>query len=236
MFQGVFYFIPESLKIVFFLFGYISNNNSFKKPLSPEDEKKYIELYNNGSEEAKNILVERNLRLVAHIIKKYSSTGIEHDDLISIGTIGLIKGIISYKSDKGTRLATFAARCIDNEILMYIRANKKSMNDLSLYEPVGIDKEGNEISFVDIMPDDSQSIFDRVESNIQTNKMYKKMKKILLGRERKILELRYGITNGIKKTQQEIGKMLGISRSYVSRIEKKALKKLSKEMKDENIF
>lgn len=222
------------LNNIFLMLGYVSNMNSFPQPLNPEEEMYYVEAYKNGNEEARNILIERNLRLVAHIVKKYGSCGNDSDDLISIGTIGLIKAISTFNMDKGTRLATYAARCIENEILMQIRATKKIQNEVSLQDPIGIDKEGNEITLIDLISNDSESVVDEVELKMQVKKLYSKMKVSLKNREKVVLELRYGLQNGTSKTQREIAKMLGISRSYVSRIEKKAIKKLSKELKPES--
>lgn len=224
----------EAVKNIFFLVGYVSNANSFPQPLSPEEEQKYVEMYKNGSEEARNILIERNLRLVAHIVKKYSSTGSDSDDLISIGTIGLIKAISTFDQEKGTRLATYAARCIENEILMQIRSAKKTQNEVSLQDPIGTDREGNEITLIDVIGNEAESVVDEVELKMQVRRLYNKMKAVLKSREKMVLELRYGLLNGTSKTQREIAKMLGISRSYVSRIEKKAIKKLSRELKPES--
>lgn len=215
---------------VILLVSYVTNNNSFPKPLSEEEEKYFISKFKSGNEEARNILVERNLRLVAHIVKKYNYTGKEVDDLISVGTIGLIKAITTFDNDKGTRLATYAARCIENEILMVIRSTKKSKSEVFLQDPIGVDKEGNEISLMDVLGTDSDTVVEEVESKIQTRKLYSKMSSTLKGREKMILELRYGLISGKSKTQREIAQMLGISRSYVSRIEKRALKKLGKEL------
>lgn len=223
-----------TIKDLILLFGYIQNVNSFPQPLNPEEEQYYLEEYRKGNEDAKNILVERNLRLVAHVVKKYSNTGREIDDLISIGTIGLIKAIITFDDSKGTRLATYAARCIENEILMTIRASKKTKTEVSLHDPIGIDKEGNEISLIDILGSDCDIILDEVELKIQTKKLYQKMEKILKSRERVVIEMRYGLTSGLVKTQREIAEILGISRSYVSRIEKRAIKKLYKALYNEN--
>ena len=219
---------------VFFLSGYVTNVNSFPQPLSSEEEQNCIEMYRKGSEEAKNILVERNLRLVAHIVKKYSSCGNDTDDLISIGTIGLIKAISTFDYEKGTRLATYAARCIENEILMQIRSDKKKQAEVSLQDPIGVDREGNEITLIDVIKNDSESVVDEVELKMQVKRLYNKMKCVLKKREKTVLELRYGLFNGTSITQREIAKMLGISRSYLSRIEKKAIKKLSRELKPEN--
>jgi len=215
------------------LVGYVSNANSFPQPLCPKDEQEYLEKYKKGDEDARNVLIERNLRLVAHIVKKYSSSGNDSDDLISIGTIGLIKAITTFDNEKGTRLATYAARCIENEILMQIRSNKKLQSEVSLQDPIGVDREGNEIMLIDVISNDCESVVEEVELKMQVKKLYSKMKCVLKTREKTVLELRYGLTNGNSKTQREIAKMLGISRSYVSRIEKKAIKKLSKELKPE---
>lgn len=216
----------------FFLTGYITNSQSFPHPLSVEEEQKYLELFRQGNEEARNILVERNLRLVAHIAKKYNSGSIDCDDMISIGTIGLIKAITSFNPGKGIRLATYAARCIDNEILMHLRTTKKYQNEVSLHEPIGTDKEGNEISLLDILGSEDDGVDDKVALKFQIRKLYRKITEVLRGREKTIIELRYGLANGSNKTQREIAKMLGISRSYVSRIEKKAIHKLNKEFQN----
>jgi len=224
----------EAIKNFFFLCGYVSNPNSFPQPLTPDEEQKYIEAYKNGNEDARNVLIERNLRLVAHIVKKYNSLGNDSEDMISIGTIGLIKAISTFDQDKGTRLATYAARCIENEILMQIRSTKKIQSEVFLQDPIGFDREGNEITLIDVMGNESESVIDEVELKMQVKRLYNKMKDVLKSREKTVLELRYGLLNGASKTQREIAKMLGISRSYVSRIEKKAIKKLSKELKPEN--
>jgi RNA polymerase sporulation-specific sigma factor len=229
MFPAALLGIATLIREIYFIIGYVSNSSSFPLPLTAEEEKKYLLLYSQGDQRAKSILVEHNLRLVAHIVKKYNGIGRELDDLISIGTIGLIKGISTYNMDKGTKLATYAARCIENEILMTIRADQKIKNEVSLQDPIGIDKEGNEISLIDILGSDNDQIFDLVELKIEAAKLYKLMEKVLKQREKTIIEMRYGLSNGVNKTQREIAKMLGISRSYVSRIEKKAIKKLSKE-------
>jgi RNA polymerase sporulation-specific sigma factor len=211
-------------------FSYFTGNSSFPQPLTQEEEKYYLDLYKQGDDSAKNILIERNLRLVAHIVKKYTSINKDIDDLISIGTIGLIKAISSYDLEKGTRLATYAARCIENEILMSIRSSKKQRNEVSLQAPIGTDKEGNEIALIDILCNDTESILDQVDFKIRLRKLYQKMKTALKRREKDVLEMRYGLESGNEKTQREIADMLGISRSYVSRIEKKAIKKLSEEL------
>ncbi len=192
----------------------------------------YLDKFMNGDEEARNVLIERNLRLVAHVCKKYSGTNVENDDLISIGTIGLIKGLNSFKKDKGVRLATYASKCIDNEILMYLRNIKKIGAEVPLNEPIGKDKDDNEISLMDILENDERNIEDEIDLKMKIKKMYEKIKEILKGRERTIIELRFGLDGNKPKTQNQIAEMLGISRSYVSRIETKAIGKLAKEIKE----
>ncbi|NGU52496.1 RNA polymerase sporulation sigma factor SigK [Clostridium perfringens] len=217
-----------------FLTGYVTGNSTFPKPLNEKEEKIYLERLKDGDVEAKRVLVERNLRLVAHIVKKYSSNyqnSKEMDDLISIGTIGLIKAIDSFDTNKGIRLATYAAKCIDNEILMFFRNAKKTKGEVFLQDPIGVDKEGNEICLIDILSSDSDSVLEAVENSLQVKELYKKMSDILSPREKEIIKMRYGLLDGDIKTQREIAAILGISRSYVSRIEKKALKKLNKEFK-----
>lgn len=215
---------------VTFLTAYITGSSSFPQPLSEEEEKSYLTKLEGGDLIAKGILVERNLRLVAHIVKKYSYPGKDVDDLISIGTVGLIKAIDSFDTSKGTRLATYAARCIENEILMLIRNNKKTKGEVYLQDPIGTDKEGNEISLMDVLSSDEDSIIDIVESKIQIKKLYNKINVALMDREKIIIQMRYGLLDGNPRTQREIALILGISRSYVSRIEKRALKKLNKEL------
>ena len=207
---------------------------SFEKPLTPEEEVYYLNLLKNeNNKEAKEVLVERNMRLVAHISKKYNNSSEELDDLISIGTIGLIKAIDTFNVDKGIRLATYASKCIENEILMNIRSNKKNKMQVSLQDPIGVDKEGNAISLMDILGTDVDYIVDKVELKMKISKLYEKIEQILTERENEIIKLRYGLTPHGYKTQREIAQKLNISRSYVSRIEKKALKKLKKELKIE---
>lgn len=221
-----------SLLQFFFMFSYISGTNSFPKPLTAEEEEKCIIDLQSGSTEAKNTLIERNLRLVAHIVKKYPNYNKDSEDLISIGTIGLVKAIMTFKSGKGTKLATYAARCIENEILMSLRSSKKYQNDLYLQDTVGIDKDGNEVTLQDKVADESDNIDDQVGQKILIKNMYDKMQSVLKQREREIIELRYGIRTGEEITQREIAKKMGISRSYVSRIEKKALTKMNKSLED----
>ena len=217
----------------FYIFTAAYSNNSFKDPLSTEDEEKYIEKMKLGDKGARSMVIEHNLRLVAHIVKKYDSKNENTDDLISIGTIGLIKGIDSFSKAKNTRLTTYVARCIENEILMYFRNNKKRNKDISINESVGFDKEGNEITILDILktpaPDFAMDI--EKENNIKDLKKYFN---ILNDREKEILIDRYGLFDKDEITQKEIAKKLKISRSYVSRIEKRALTKILREFLKKN--
>ena len=215
------------LSKVFCFTSYVNNKGSFPKPLTPEEERDCIERAHNGDGAAREKLIRHNLRLVAHIVKKYSNAG-EADDLISVGSIGLIKGIETFAYGKGSQLATYAAKCIENEILMYIRANKKHRGNISLGESVGVDKEGNEITLMDILPMKEESVFKKVETGILLEKVLKVIDTTLSGREHKIVCLRYGIGHPKSYTQLEIASMLGISRSYVSRIEKRRLTKSPK--------
>ncbi|NLY78187.1 MAG: RNA polymerase sporulation sigma factor SigK [Tissierellia bacterium] len=228
MITQILFFVNWAFDPFVLLANYVSNTNSFPKPLSKEEEMYLLKKYSEGSEKARNILIERNLRLVAHIVKKYNSSGKDIDDLISIGTIGLIKAISTFDPSKGTRLATYAARCIENEILMCIRASKKTKGEVSLQEPIGTDKEGNEISLIDILGADGDDISDEIHLKFQKKKLHEAINNVLKDREKRILELRYGLVDGVCKTQREIAAMLGISRSYVSRIEKRAIDKLNK--------
>ncbi|MBO8125859.1 MAG: RNA polymerase sporulation sigma factor SigK [Firmicutes bacterium] len=212
-----------------FLVSHVANSNVFPQPLSPEEEEKCLNRMKAGDLEARNILVERNLRLVAHIVKKFDNTGQDADDLISIGTIGLIKAIGTYDQSKKTRLATYAARCIENEILMYLRSNKKTKSEVMLHEPIGSDKEGNEITLIDVLGTEHDVVVETVENEIEKAKLREKLKN-LTKRELKVLEMRFGLIDGVRYTQREIAKKLGISRSYVSRIEKKAITKLHKNL------
>lgn len=198
---------------------------TFKNPLSQEEENLYLLKYKEGDQEAKDVLIERNLRLVAHIVKKYNQGNRDMEDLISIGTIGLIKAVNTFDSSKG-RLATYASKCIENELLMMIRSEKKKSKEISLQEPIGTDKEGNEISLLDIIESEDLDIIDTMEKKKNVSKLYDSIEKTLTKREREIIVFRYGLSDCKEVTQREIAKKLGISRSYVSRIEKKAIKKL----------
>ncbi len=206
---------------------------SFSQPLSSEEEIHYLDLYRNGTEreskEALDILVERNMRLVAHVMKKYQNVSEDMEDLISYGTIGLIKAVKSYMPDKGSRLATYAAKCIDNEVLMLFRSRKKFSREVSLYEPIGTDKEGNEVRLLDILVYDQLDVVESLQIREDVQKLRDIFYKVLSERERDIIAYRYGLRNGYEFTQREIGEKLGISRSYVSRMEKRALEKLRKE-------
>ena len=212
--------------------GYIQSGNLFPEPLSAEEEKDCLEKMMQGDENARNILIEHNLRLVAHVAKKYNNTNIDQDDLISIGTIGLIKGINSFNTEKNIKLATYTARYIENEILMFLRSNKKVNSEVFLNEPVGKDKDDNVVTLQEILEVDEKNVEDEVDLKIKVKKLYQKMKIVLKQREKTILELRFGLAGDKPKTQKEIAEMLDISRSYVSRIETKAIGKLAKEIKE----
>lgn len=214
------------------LSSYVSMGNSFPQPLSDTEEAEYLQRYENGDAKAKDILVERNLRLVAHVAKKYSGPGKNPDDLISIGTIGLIKAVNTYNRQKAVRLATYAARCIENEILMHLRSTKKCRVEVSLNEPIGTDKDGNEISFNDILGTDDDFILDDIDAKIQIKRLYCAIDRMLTPREKEVVIKRYGLAGCRRKTQREVAKELGISRSYVSRIEKKAIFKLKEAFED----
>ena len=217
----------------FYIFSAAYSNNSFPDPLTKEQEDLYVEKAKLGDKDARSKLIEHNLRLVAHIVKKYDNRNEDTDDLISIGTIGLIKGVDSYSKKKNTRLTTYAARCIENEILMYFRNNKKRSKDISINDSIGFDKEGNEITILDILKTPAPDFILDIhkESNIANLKNYFS---ILTSREKDIIIKRYGLNNGAELTQKEIAKELGISRSYVSRIEKRALTKMLREFLKNN--
>lgn len=219
-------FINEIKKLLFFTTSY--SVNVFPEPLSKDEEEHYIALLKKGNKDARNKLIEHNLRLVAHIVKKYDNFKEDQDDLISIGTIGLIKGIDSFNENKGVRITTYAARCIENEILMYFRSNKKNMNNISLNDQIGYDKDGNEITFIDVLKEEEHDNLEDI--NLKNNiELLKEYIKVLNPREKEIITLRYGLGNNDEYTQKEIAKRLKISRSYVSRIEKRALVKMLKE-------
>lgn len=222
--SGILSALAILIKEALFFVSYVKNH-TFPQPLPPDEEAKCIKEMSNGNSEARNKLIEHNLRLVAHIVKKFENTGEDIEDLISIGTIGLIKGVESYSVDKGTKLATYAARCIENEILMHLRALKKVKKDVSLQDPIGQDNEGNEISLIDILEAENENIIEYIQLNMEIEKMQKYFS-ILDNREREVIVYRYGLNDYKEMTQREIAKKLKISRSYVSRIEKRALMKV----------
>lgn len=223
----LFQFIASLFSNLIPLVGAI-NNQAFPDPLTPEEEEYYLNQMAQGDKGAREKLIEHNLRLVAHIVKKYQNQSDDKEDLISIGTIGLIKAIDSFSPDKGTKLATYAARCIDNEILMLFRSTKKMRNDVSLYDPIGFDKEGNEICLIDVVRDEEKDLNDVIIQQLAIEKIEKNLN-ALTERERDIIIRRFGLGNHEEETQQEIAKSYNISRSYVSRIEKRALMKLYRE-------
>ena len=229
---GFFSGFIQFLKVAVFAVGYISGSNLFPEPLTAQEEKIYLEQLKSGDEEARNILIERNLRLVAHVVKKYANTKVEQDDLISIGTIGLIKGINSFNVEKGSKLSTYVSRCIDNEILMFLRSTKKLGAEVFLEDPIGKDKDDNTVTLQEVLENNEKNIEDEVDLKFKIKKLYQKMKEVLKFREKTILELRFGLDGNKPKTQNEIAKSMGISRSYVSRIETKAIEKLAKEIKE----
>ena len=219
---------------IFFFTGMV-RDGTFPKPLSPEDERKYLALAREGDAQAKEILIKHNMRLVAHVVKKYTGAA-ETDDLLSVGSIGLIKAINTFQEGKGTQLATYTARCIENEILMLLRAGKKHKNSVSLSEPVGMDKDGNELTLIDLLSEKEDSVFAQVEKSIQREKFVACLKKCLNEREFVILSLRYGLEDGAALPQREVAKKLGISRSYISRIEKRAIEKARERLDKEDFF
>ena len=219
--------IENLLSFILYITLHLNTSSLFPPPLSASEEKKYLIEMKNGSKEAKDKLIEHNLRLVAHIIKKYYSNYIEQDDLISIGSIGLIKGINSFNCEKGTRLATYAAKCIENEILMYFRSSKKSSQDISLNEPIESDSDGNPITLMDVMFCED-TISDDIDFKIKSEKLKTFIEKLDNKKENEIIIKRYGLDDSKPMTQREIANNLGISRSYVSRIEKRVINKLRK--------
>lgn len=227
-------FITFINKILVFS-SFVNTASGFPKPLTLEEEKQYFERFKQGDKEAKDILINHNLRLVAHIVKKYSGAG-EADDLISVGSIGLIKAINSFEYSKGTQLSTYAARCIENEILMLIRLNKKHRQTMSLQETLGQDKEGNDIELMDIIPGIEDEIVEIVENNILTEKMGEIIKNSLSSREYEIIKLRYGLFGNKPLTQREVAVRLGISRSYISRLETKAMETIKQEIEKRNLL
>lgn len=223
--------VAATLRGIWLLHGYLGSGSAFPQPLSAEDERTALAGMRAGERGARDRLIEHNLRLVAHIVKKFDGCGENPEDLISIGTVGLIKGVETFNPDKGTRLATYAARCIENEILMHLRTMRKTRKDVFLGDAVSHDGEGNEITLLEILPDDSEHVEDRVARSQQAQRLAKLILGRLGRRERQVLQLRFGFWGSERRTQREIAQQLGISRSYVSRIEKKALRKIGAELR-----
>ena len=219
---------------IMFLTGFVGGSAAFPKALSAEEERKYLEMYAGGDINAKNILIEHNLRLVAHITRKYSSE-YNSEDLISIGIIGLIKGINTFNHQKNRKLSAYISRCIENEILMHLRSSKKLSNEVSLDETIGTDKEGNSLTFADILPSDGGDIIENLSLKMTSASLYKAIDKVLNNVEKDIIVWRYGLYGNERLAQREVATKLNISRSYVSRIEKRALNKLADELKEHNI-
>ena len=216
-------------KITFFT-GSVFNGSSYPKPLTPSEEQECLRLMKQGDEKAREKLINHNMRLVAHVVKKYSGSA-ETDDLISVGSIGLIKAINTFQEGKGTQLATYTARCIENEILMLLRASKKHKNDVYLSDPVGADKDGNELTLMDLLCEKEDTVFSQVDKSIEREKFLQFIKGVLTEREYTVLCLRYGLKGGKNYAQREVARFLKISRSYISRIEKKAIDKLREAVK-----
>lgn len=221
-------FLMEIASSIYYFALHVTGAGSFPPPLSAEREAELLQKSRAGDDNAKNELIEHNLRLVAHIVKKYYNSGADQDDMISIGTIGLIKAVSTFNSDKGIRLATYAARCIENEILMYFRNMKKTSQDVFISDPIDTDKDGNALTLIDVIADDSD-IAEEIDTKIKLEKLRVILSGCLEEREKQIIEMRYGINGREELTQREIAKKLNISRSYVSRIEKSALEKLRKQ-------
>lgn len=202
---------------------------TFPKPLTASEEREYLERYKEGDQEARAVLIERNMRLVAHVVKKYQYTDYDNEDLLSVGTIGLIKAVNTFKMDRGSRLATYAAKCVENEILMLLRAHKKFSKEVSLFEPIGVDKDGEAVSLVDVIEMDNKEILQTLILKQDVKELYEAFDICLKENEKKVIGMRYGLFGSREYTQREIADMLGISRSYVSRIEKKAVEKIRAE-------
>ena len=220
--QLILFFLKDAL----FLLGYLARGSAFPKPLTREEEAELLRRMGEGDGEAREKLIEHNLRLAAHIARKYTVPGYDADDLVSIGTVGLIKGVNTFKAGTGTQLSTYCARCIENEILMCLRSSQKRRGDVSLQEPIGVDTEGNEITLIDVLGTDGGEVHGEVERRVSLQSVRRLVNTCLSGRERTVIEMRYGLLDGNAHAQQEVAKRLGISRSYVSRIEKKAMDQL----------
>ena len=204
---------------------------TFPKPLTPGEERACLERLQEGDREARDILIERNLRLVAHVAKKYQGTDYEQDDLLSVGTIGLIKAVNTFKPDRGSRLATYAAKCVENEILMLLRSHKKYSREVSLYEPIGVDKDGESIHLVDVIQMENEDVLEQMILDQDVRELYQAYKTCLNDNEKQVVRMRYGLFGGKEYTQREIAQAMGLSRSYISRIEKRGLEKIGKEMR-----
>ena len=220
---------------LFFFTGAVQSSNSYPKPLSAEDEEKYLRLAREGDKHAKDMLVKHNMRLVAHIVKKFTGAA-ELDDMLSVGSIGLIKAINTFEPGRGVRLATYTARCIENEILMLIRSGKKHKSNVSLSDPVGTDKDGNELVLIDLLFEKEDKVFGSVEQSLMQEKFLAAIRELLSERETVIICMRYALTGGVPLTQREVAHKLRISRSYVSRIEKRALEKLRDNLRREDFL
>lgn len=218
----ILFFLRDAL----FLLGYLTRGTAFPKPLDRQEEAEMIRRMAQGDERAREKLIEHNLRLCAHIARKYTVPGYDADDLISIGTVGLIKGVGTYKPDSGTQLSTYCARCIENEILMCLRASQRRRGEISLQEPIGVDGEGNEIALIDVLGTDGGEVHAEVERRVSLQSVRRLAETCLHGREKTVIQMRYGLLDGHAYAQQDIAEKLGISRSYVSRIEKKAMEQL----------
>ena len=225
--------VYEWLRTVILMVGYVSGSATFPKPLTPDEEAEYIQRYANGDMKARDVLIERNLRLVAHIAKKYCEDN-NSEDIISIGTIGLIKGINTFSPDKNKKLSSYVSRCIENEVLMYLRSTKKQKAEVYIEDTLGTDTDGNAMTLADILPSDEPDITDIISASLETKELYAAMASELSPTEYAIMVRRYGLGGKRRLTQQEIADSLGISRSYVSRIEKKCLIKLSHKLKSDN--
>lgn len=203
---------------------------TFPQPLSAREEREYLERYKEGDREAREVLIHRNMRLVAHIVKKYQGTDYETEDLLSVGAIGLIKAVDTFNPDKGSRLGTYAAKCVENEILMLFRAGKKYSKEVSIYEPIGTDKDGETVSLMDVLEQEGKEALEQVILNQDVRNLYESIEKNLNDTEKTVIRMRYGLFDSKEYTQREVAKVLGISRSYVSRIEKKAMEKLKESL------
>ena len=204
---------------------------TFPKPLSIQEEREYLKRYKEGDLEAREVLISRNLRLVAHVVKKYQQSGYETDDLLSVGTIGLIKAVNTFNAEKGSRLATYAVKCVENEILMLLRSHKKYSREVSLYEPIGVDKDGESIHLVDVIQMENEDVLEQMILDQDVRELYQAYKTCLNDNEKQVVRMRYGLFGGKEYTQREIAQAMGLSRSYISRIEKRGLEKIGKEMR-----